>query len=80
MSDPRDYKLDIAGLTPSPESSGAVNARPYLSAHFKCCGVYARIYRSVDGKRYNGHCPKCANPVHFQVGDGGTDCRFFVIE
>ena len=65
MSDPRDYKLDL--------SSAGV---PRVA----CCGVYQRIYRSPDGTRYEGHCPKCAKPVRFKVGAGGTDARFFVVE
>ena len=48
--------------------------------HFACCGVYQRIYRSPDGKRYEGHCPKCARPVKFRVAEGGTDARAFVVE
>lgn len=65
------------------ETSKAPDAnspRPYLSIHFACCGVYTRIYKSADGKHYRGHCPRCARPVQFQVGDGGTTCRTFVVK
>jgi hypothetical protein len=82
MNDPRDYKLDLSstkGGTAQPEKSGGTN-RPYISVKFACCGVYQRIYRSADGMRYEGHCPKCAKPVRFKVGPGGTDARFFVVE
>jgi hypothetical protein len=81
MSDPRDYKLDLSSAkaadaqTPSPNTK-----RAYISVRFACCGVYQRIYRSADGQRYEGHCPKCAKPVRFKVGPGGTDARFFVVE
>jgi hypothetical protein len=81
MSDPRDYKIDISSLPKN--SSGETtprNARPFLMVHFACCGVYQRIYRSSDGERYEGHCPKCARPVKFRVGQGGTDARAFVVE
>ncbi len=82
MSDPRDYKLDLSSAK-SPEASESQSSegkRPYISVRFACCGVYQRIYRSADGMRYEGHCPKCAKPVRFKVGPGGTDARFFVVE
>ena len=81
MSDPRDYKIDISSIprdksaTPAPR-----DARPFLMVHFACCGVYQRIYRSPDGERYEGHCPRCARPVKFRVGESGTDARAFVVE
>lgn len=93
MSDPRDYKLDLSGagtdgaevpqsprtavrgLAAQPESA----ARPYLSVHFACCGVYQRVYRSADGTTYHGRCPRCALPVRFVVGEGGTAARSFVV-
>lgn len=80
MRDPRDYKLDLSSskLLAEPEKKNA--ARSYISVKFACCGVYQRIYRSADGTRYEGHCPKCARPVRFKVGAGGTDARFFVVE
>jgi hypothetical protein len=81
MSDPRDYKLDLSGAqSPEAREQVATNKRPYISVRFACCGVYQRIYRSADGQRYEGHCPKCAKPVRFKVGPGGTDARFFVVE
>ncbi len=81
-SDPRDYKLDLSSLSAessSLSSSKPSETRPYLSVHFACCGVYLRIYRSADGVHYAGNCPKCAKPVRFAVGQGGTDSRFFVV-
>lgn len=79
MTDPRDYKLDLS--TQSQEKSGEAQprSRPFLMVHFKCCGVYQRIYRTRDGTRYEGHCPKCARPVRFKVGEGGTDARTFEV-
>lgn len=78
-SDPRDYKVEISGLEAGGEAKSPKN-RPYLSIHFACCGVYSRIYRNREETAYTGFCPKCAKPVKFLVGDGGTDERFFVVE
>jgi hypothetical protein len=82
--DPRDYKVEISGISSS-DSSASANQRtpaprPFLSIHFACCGVYQRIYRTEDGKAYSGHCPHCAKPVHFAVGPDGTDARYFRVD
>ena len=94
MSDPRDYKLDLGGAggaapSETPDRSGTAaggasgvklnTQRPYLSVHFACCGVYQRVYRSPDGTAYSGRCPRCAVPVRFVVGQGGTAARSFVV-
>ncbi len=79
MSDPRDYKLDLSSA-PNPAPSNPAAGRPFLSVHFKCCGVYQRIYRNPSGDAYEGKCPKCRRPVHFDVGPGGTSARTFVVE
>ena len=89
MSDPRDYKLDLrgaegeapakpAGVAASRAATPA-SSRPYLSILFACCGVYQRVYRSADGKSYQGRCPRCTVPVRFAVGEGGTGARSFVV-
>lgn len=78
--DPRDYRLEISTATGSSAVAAPLPtapARPFLSIHFACCGVYQRIYRSADGTRYAGHCPKCARPVRFAVGPGGVSSRSF---
>lgn len=81
MSDPRDYKLDLSSLpAKASEEKPSPQSKPFLMVHFACCGAYQRIYRSADGLRYEGHCPKCARPVKFRVGEGGTDSRAFVVE
>ena len=80
MSDPRDYKLDLSTIDSTGRYAQSDAARPFIGVHFACCGVYCRIYRNSDGTAYVGHCPKCARPVRFLVGDGGTDERFFVVE
>jgi hypothetical protein len=92
VSDPRDYKVELtgaggeapAGIPPKSRSaSGGVDSagtpRPYLSVHFACCGVYQRVYRDRDGTTYQGRCPRCATPVKFVVGQGGTAARSFVV-
>ena len=77
-ADPRDFTLDLStgprGGAPAPA------ARPFLSVLFKCCGAYARVHKSRDGLAYAGHCPKCARPVRFPVGPGGTTARTFIAE
>ena len=78
-SDPRDYKLDLSASVNQP-SAAAPTGRPFISVKFTCCNVYLRIYRSADGTKYEGRCPKCARPVRFLVGTGGTNERFFVVE
>jgi hypothetical protein len=86
MNDPRDYKLDVSGIKPAADGADVDGtpppgdpARPFLSVRFECCAVYTRIYRSPDGTGYRGRCPRCGKPVHFPVGRGGTDARFFVV-
>lgn len=79
-SDPRDYKVDIAGLSLSEAFASEGQSRPFIGVTFNCCRVYQRIYRSVDGQRYEGKCPRCARSVRFRVGPGGTDARAFVVE
>lgn len=80
MRDDRDYKLDISSLPVNGTGNETREARPFLMVLFKCCGVYQRIYRDNDGEGYSGRCPKCAKAVRFQVGEGGTDSRAFVVE
>jgi len=60
-------------------ASGGGSTAPFLSVTFACCGVYARIYRSPDGTRYSGYCPRCARRVRFVVGEGGTSHRSFIV-
>ncbi len=79
-SDPRDYKLDLSTGPQSSEPPKPATGRPFLSVHFKCCGVYQRVYRNAAGTAYEGNCPKCRKPVLFSVGHGGTSARAFVVE
>jgi len=80
--DPRDYKVELSTDGPPREAEPELSSspRPYIGVRFACCDVYLRIYRSADGKTYRGHCPRCAKPVNFVVGPGGTDARTFVVE
>lgn len=78
--DPRDYKLDVSGLS-RPEAGGKpAGGRPFIGVKFACCGTYQRLYRSPDGTVYRGRCPRCMKPVEFKVGPGGSDSRFFVVD
>ncbi|CAN5379135.1 hypothetical protein BH10PLA1_BH10PLA1_12590 [soil metagenome] len=79
MNDPRDYKLDLTSLPPADKEKPAATGRPFLSVLFACCKVYTRLYRDPTGAFYAGHCPKCARPVKFKVGTGGTSARHFVV-
>ena len=81
MNDPRDYRLSITGASPDPASAREEqSSRPFVSVLFACCNVYQRIYRSANGTRYGGRCPRCGRAVRFLVGPGGTSERIFVVE
>ena len=83
-SDPRDYKLDVAGVSQAASRHASVQKpqhdRPFLSVLFKCCAVYQRVYRNASGDTYEGRCPRCGLPVRFVVAPGGTSERSFVVE
>ena len=49
----------------------------FLGVQFACCDVYSRIYLNRDQSAYLGNCPRCAKRIQIQVGEGGTDSRFF---
>ena len=75
--DPNRPRLDITDV-PRTEPGNLV-ARPFLQVQFACCNVYQRVYRNADGSAYTGRCPRCGKSVRFQVGEGGTDSRHFVV-
>lgn len=58
----------------SDESS---QSRKFIGVHFRCCNVYSRIYQNKEGTAYVGRCPKCMKTIRADVGEGGTNQRFF---
>ncbi|MEM7680722.1 MAG: hypothetical protein AAF288_02085 [Planctomycetota bacterium] len=84
-----DYQLELTGLKgqrgrlaeaaarAARREQAESERRPWLAVHWRCCEVYNRVYRSPDGQRYEGRCPKCARPLSVKIGPAGTHCRFF---
>lgn len=74
-------QLDLSSEAPAPPGTGeaAAEQRSFLGVRFDCCGIYARVYKNAAGDAYEGRCPKCAQPVRFDVGPGGTSSRFFSV-
>jgi hypothetical protein len=84
VRDPRDYKIDIAGLgegenAPDGGAESEGEGRPFIGVNFACCGVYLRIYRNAEGTEYAGRCPKCGKPARILIGPGGTSERQFTV-
>lgn len=85
--DPKGQHLDLSSEPPgNPQGAGSVASqgtgkepRPFLGVRFACCDVYLRVYVNPTGDAYQARCPRCAKPVRFQVGPGGTDARFFEV-
>ncbi|MDR0330713.1 MAG: hypothetical protein LBH93_03270 [Chitinispirillales bacterium] len=72
--------MDILMSEEKPNAGGGIGAaKPFLGIHFKCCGVYCRIYRNRKQDAYEGMCPKCHKRVKLPIGSGGTDNRFFEV-
>ncbi|HUO11113.1 MAG TPA: hypothetical protein VM008_22625 [Phycisphaerae bacterium] len=84
-SDPRDYILDLstnptpAQPTPPIENrkSKIENKIDFLSIHFRCCHVYAPIYKNAAGTAYSGHCPRCHRPAEIAISPTGSPARIF---
>lgn len=62
---------------PNEPISDHPQVRPWLGVRFVCAGSYQRVYRSPDATVYRARCPKCAKPINFRVGQGGSSQRFF---
>lgn len=62
------------------DDSSKKESERFLGIYFKCCNVYARIYKNKDGTAYQGFCPKCGRMVHVPIGEQGTDARIFIAE
>lgn len=69
--------LDLSSDTTRAEGGSIPRYRRFLGVRFACCGVYARVYVNRDETAYVGCCPRCSRPVRFEIGQGGTNCRFF---
>ena len=65
-----------------PRSGVDARGRAYIGVHFKCCNVYARVYKNAAGTHYVGWCPRCAARVQARCGRGGdgTEQRIFRTE
>jgi len=86
MHSDNDYILDLS-IAPADESivgnrkSKIENRKSlYLSIYFKCCRVYAPIYRNRGGTAYAGHCPRCHGRIAVPIGPGGSSARIFQAE
>ncbi len=82
-SDPRDYILDLSSQqNPSPpqiknQKSKIENRVESLSIHFKCCHIYAPIYKNATATAYTGHCPRCHRPAEIAISPTGSTARIF---
>ncbi|MGE0610380.1 MAG: hypothetical protein AB7O62_25045 [Pirellulales bacterium] len=76
---PGDF-LDVSSDPPEDDTPDiAASGRRFIGIQFRCCGMYARIYINRRGTAYEGRCPRCAKPVRFEIGPGGSDERFFTV-
>jgi hypothetical protein len=80
-SDPRDYILELSSASvPAPATPPAKHSpspSSFLSIHFRCCNVYARIYKNAAGTAYSGHCPKCQCRAQIGISADGSSSRMF---
>ncbi len=51
--------------------------RKFLGVMFHCCNIYGRIYKNKEGTAYVGNCPRCMKSIRVNIGEGGTNARFF---
>lgn len=64
-------------IRPGDEQKELAQKKPFLGIHFRCCGIYRRIYKNRAGDAYEGACPRCGKKVKCPIGPGGTGSRFF---
>ncbi len=76
----RGRQLDLTSDATARDADAAAGKGRFLGVHFICCDVYARIYPNRANTAYVGHCPRCAKRVELQIGEGGTDSRFFKVQ
>lgn len=69
--------IDLTCDGPAPAGSASAKRRAFLGIHFRCCGVYARIYLNREGSAYQGRCPRCLRIVTIRVAPDGLSERFF---
>ena len=85
-SDPRDYVLELTCMNSPAAAIEAGNSEletrpvPYLSILFKCCQVYAPIYRNAAATAFAGHCPRCQRPTSIAISPSGSRSRIFQAE
>ncbi|MBN1851190.1 MAG: hypothetical protein JW829_00640 [Pirellulales bacterium] len=75
-----DLSSDPAGAmpaSPDPPRGTDLKGRRFVGVHFTCCDIYLRIYINRDETGYDGRCPRCGRFVHFRIGPGGINDRFF---
>lgn len=60
--------------------AGAARDRFWVSVMFRCCHVYQRVYFRPGATTAEGRCPRCLQPVCFEIREDGTDGRFFTAE
>lgn len=81
-------RIDIVDTGGMPSNGGLAPAdgepqrspQPALSVFYRCANAYQKVFRSVQGDRYDGRCPKCGRSVRFVVGAGGVSQRTFEVD
>ena len=83
MPSDNDYILDLS-TSPAPPADESLaiekSKSAYLSIYFKCCRVYAPIYRNRASTAYAGHCPRCHARITIPIGPTGSSARIFQAE